>query len=332
MANELHSGASTSARPVLAIHGGAGTLLRSAMSAEQETLYLQALRGILEAGQQQLAQGASSLAVVVEAVRRLEECELFNAGKGAVYTSAGTHELDACVMDGRDLSAGAVAGLSRTRNPVLAAQAVMRHSPHLLFAGAAGDRFAAAHGLEQVPPDWFGTPQRLAQLHRAQALQAGVLRDHDGRQLLAAEPSGPIDERSKFGTVGAVALDGDGHLAAATSTGGMTNKPVGRVGDTPIIGAGTYANDATVAISCTGTGEVFMRACAAFDVSALMAYAGLSLAAACEQVLMRKLPADSGGMIAVSAQGEVCLPFNSEGMYRGWVRVGEAAEVAIYRD
>ncbi|MCV2420728.1 isoaspartyl peptidase/L-asparaginase family protein [Paucibacter sp. DJ2R-2] len=322
--------------PVLAIHGGAGTLTRGTMSADQEALYRDALSRILMAGQEQLAAGASAVDVVVEAVRLLEECELFNAGKGAVYTSAGTHELDACVMDGRDCRAGAVAGVSRTRNPILAARAVMDHSAHLLFVGAAADDLAARHGLEQVAPTWFGTPHRLEQLRRAQRLQAGALRDHDGQDLLRqttpSEASGPIDEETKFGTVGAVALDAAGHLAAATSTGGMTNKQIGRVGDTPLVGAGTYANDATVAVSCTGTGELFIRACAAHDVSALMAYAGMSLEEACDRVVMQKLPADAGGLIAVAANGDVCLPFNSEGMYRGYARAGAARPVvAVYR-
>jgi len=330
--------ADTAARPVpvLAIHGGAGTLTRGAMSTEQEARYRAALRHILQAGQLQLAAGASAVDVVVEAVRQLEECELFNAGKGAVYTAAGTHELDACVMDGRGCRAGAVAGVSRTRNPILAARAIMEQSAHLLFVGAAADDWAAQHGIEQVDRAWFGTPHRLEQLRRAQQLQAGVLRDHDGQELVhglqSSQASGPIDEQTKFGTVGAVALDAEGHLAAATSTGGMTNKQVGRVGDTPLVGAGTYANDATVAVSCTGTGELFMRACAAHDVSALVAYAGLSLAEACERVVMQKLPPDAGGLIAVSARGEVCLPFNSEGMYRGYVRCGDVEPlVAVYR-
>ncbi|MFY7863414.1 isoaspartyl peptidase/L-asparaginase family protein [Roseateles sp.] len=321
--------------PVLAIHGGAGTLLRSQMSAGKEAEYLEALRSILDAGQNQLAAGVSALDVAVEAVRRLEECELFNAGRGAVYTAAGTHELDASVMDGSTVQAGAVAGVSRTRNPVLAARAVMQHSEHLMFMGSAADAFAAAQGLEQVEPEWFGTTARLEQLRRAQQAQGGALLDHDGQHLAAsAAASGPIDERSKTGTVGAVALDANGHLAAATSTGGMTNKQVGRVGDSPIIGAGCYANDATVAVSCTGTGEAFMRSCAAFDVSAQMAYLGLDVAAAAERVVYGSLPrvGGSGGLIALSASGALSLCFNSEGMYRGYARVGEVPVVAIYRD
>ncbi|MCV2369268.1 isoaspartyl peptidase/L-asparaginase family protein [Roseateles oligotrophus] len=316
--------------PVLAIHGGAGTLLRSQMSGAKEAEYLAALERILLAGQAQLAAGVAALDVVVEAVRQLEECELFNAGRGAVYTAAGTHELDASVMDGSNLQAGAVAGLSRTRNPVLAARAVMQHSEHLMFVGAAADAFAASHQLEQVAPDWFGTDLRLAQLHAAQRAQRGALLDHDGE----SSSSGPIDDARKLGTVGAVALDADGHLAAATSTGGMTNKQPGRVGDSPIIGAGCYANDATVAVSCTGTGEAFMRACAAHDVSAQMEYLGLSVHAAAERVVKTKLPrlGGSGGLIAVAANGEVVFSFNSEGMYRGYARVGEAPLVAIYGD
>lgn len=317
-------------RAVLLIHGGAGTLLRSKMDEVQEAKYRGALQAILLAGEAQLAAGAAALDVVVEAVRQLEECELFNAGKGAVYTAAATHELDACVMDGSNLQAGAVAGLSRTRNPVLAALAVLRHSKHVMFVGAAADALAASHGLEQVAPDWFGTKQRLEQLQRAQLTDAGALLDHDGQ----AGGQAPIVEQSKFGTVGAVALDLQGHLAAATSTGGMTNKAVGRVGDSPLIGAGCYANDATVAVSCTGTGEAFMRSCAAFDVSALMAYQGLSVQAAAELVVLEKLPklGGTGGLIALAANGEFSLPFNTAGMYRGHVSLGNAPVVAIYRD
>lgn len=321
-------------RPVLAIHGGAGTLLRSAMSQDAAAQYTSALDGVLRAGQQRLQQGESALDVVVQAVRELEECELFNAGRGAVYTAAGTHELDACVMAGEGLRAGAVAGLRTTRNPVLAARAVLEHSEHVMFVGPAADLFAARQGLEQVPHGWFGTPQRLQQLQRAKALAAGVVLDHDGQAAVVNTVNAPLDESQKFGTVGAVALDAAGHLAAATSTGGMTNKQAGRVGDTPLIGAGCYANDATVAVSCTGTGEPFMRALAAHDVSALMAYAGLPLAAATERVVMETLPAlgGRGGLIAIDAQGEVSMPFNTEGMYRGHARVGEAPVVAIYRD
>ncbi|MFS7188405.1 isoaspartyl peptidase/L-asparaginase family protein [Serratia proteamaculans] len=312
-------------KPVIAIHGGAGAITRTALSAEKEQEYIQALSGIVAAGQQILAQGGSALDAVTEAVRLLEECPLFNAGKGSVFTHQGTHELDACVMDGRTCDAGAVAGVSRIRNPILAARAVLENSQHVLFAGEGAERFATAHGLEMVAPDFFFTQSRFDQLHRAQAELGRVLLDHDGAE--------PIDPDSKFGTVGAVALDALGNLAAATSTGGMTNKQAGRVGDTPIIGAGCYANNATVAVSSTGTGEIFMRGVAAYDVSALMEYAGLSLQQASDRVVMEKLLAmgGSGGMIAIDSQGNVALPFNSEGMYRGFGYVGDAPSVGIYR-
>ncbi|CAI1588474.1 isoaspartyl peptidase/L-asparaginase family protein [Serratia proteamaculans] len=312
-------------KPVIAIHGGAGAITRTALSTEKEQEYIQALSGIVAAGQQILAQGGSALDAVTEAVRLLEECPLFNAGKGSVFTHQGTHELDACVMDGRTCDAGAVAGVSRIRNPILAARAVLENSQHVLFAGEGAEKFATAHGLEMVAPDFFFTQSRFDQLHRAQAELGRVLLDHDGAE--------PIDPDSKFGTVGAVALDALGNLAAATSTGGMTNKQAGRVGDTPIIGAGCYANNATVAVSSTGTGEIFMRGVAAYDVSALMEYAGLSLQQASDRVVMEKLLAmgGSGGMIAIDSQGNVALPFNSEGMYRGFGYVGDAPSVGIYR-
>lgn len=321
----LTQGVRQMSKPVIAIHGGAGAITRAALSAEKEQEYIQALSGIVAAGQQILAQGGSALDAVTEAVRLLEECPLFNAGKGSVFTHQGTHELDACVMDGRTCDAGAVAGVSRIRNPILAARAVLENSQHVLFAGEGAEKFATAHGLEMVAPDFFFTQSRFDQLHRAQAEQGRVLLDHDGAE--------PIDPDSKFGTVGAVALDALGNLAAATSTGGMTNKQAGRVGDTPIIGAGCYANNATVAVSSTGTGEIFMRGVAAYDVSALMEYAGLSLQQASDRVVMEKLLAmgGSGGMIAIDRQGNVALPFNSEGMYRGFGYVGDAPSVGIYR-
>ena len=321
--------------PVIALHGGAGTLTRSAITPEQQAQYRQALNDILLAGQALLAQGASALDAVTEAVRLLEECPLFNAGKGAVYTAQARHELDACVMRGSDLASGAVAGVSRLRNPVLAARAVLASGSPVLMIGEGAERLAIERGCEVVAPDWFGTPARLQQLRSVQASagQAAAL-DHDAQNLLAALPPSPLDERSKFGTVGAVALDADGHLAAATSTGGVTNKLPGRVGDSPLVGAGTYANDRTVAVSCTGMGEAFIRALAAYDVSALIDYAGLSLQEATRRVVMDKLPplGGRGGLIAVDRHGRLALPFNTEGMYRGWARVGEAPRVAIYAD
>jgi len=319
---------------VIAIHGGAGTLSRASISVEQQAAYRAALDEILRSAQALLADGAQALDVVTEAVRQLEECPLFNAGRGAVYTADARHELDACVMRGSDLAAGAVAGVRTLRNPILAARAVMEAGEAggpVLLIGDGAERFAAERGCETVAPEWFDTPHRLAQLHAMQATDSTAL-DHDGASQLAPTVPAPLDERDKFGTVGAVALDAHGHLAAATSTGGMTNKRPGRVGDSPLVGAGCYANDRTVAVSCTGVGEAFIRALAAHDVSALIEYAGLPLQLAAQRVVMDKLPplGGRGGLIAVDAHGNVTLPFNTEGMYRGWARVGQAPVSAIY--
>ena len=318
------------ATPVIAIHGGAGTLSRAHISAEQERAYHAALQQVLLAGQAVLAQGGTAMEAVCEAVRLLEDCPLFNAGHGAVFTAQATHELDAAVMDGDTLAAGAVAGVSRIRNPVQAARAVMQNGQHVLMVAEGAERMAQEAGLATVEPSYFSTPARHAQLLAAQALQAGVVLDHDGAAALAGRA---IDEGRKMGTVGAVALDAHGHLAAATSTGGMTNKLPGRLGDSPLIGCGTYADDRTAAVSCTGHGESFIRVAAAHDVCARMAYGGASLEAATHAVVHEALPAvqGTGGLIAVDRQGNVCLPFNTEGMYRGLARVGQAPESFIYR-
>lgn len=317
-------------KPVIVIHGGAGAISRTAMSGEKEQLYIQALSEIVSAGEQILALGGRALDAVTEAVRLLEECPLFNAGRGAVFTHQGTHELDACVMDGRTLDAGAVACVSHIRNPILAARKVLDNSPHLLFTAQGAEHFARQHGVEMVDADYFFTQERYEQLQRALSAAGGeALLDHDG----AAHGDDPLDADRKFGTVGAVALDAEGNLAAATSTGGMTNKQAGRVGDTPMVGAGCYANNVTVAVSSTGIGEVFMRTLAAYDVSALIEYAGLTLQQATERVVMEKLPVlgGSGGIIAVDRYGNIALPFNSEGMYRAYHYVGDAPSVGIYR-
>ena len=308
---------------------------RSDLSSEQHTAYHAALNSILQAGQKVLAEGGSALDAVSVAVELLEDCPLFNAGHGAVFTHDETHELDAMVMDGATLRAGAVACVGRIRRPVRAARAVMEHSAHVLLVGPGAEAFAAEHGLEIVAPDYFSTDARRQQLRRALSSDKAVL-DHDGAALVFRSPiataAAPLDEDRKLGTVGAVALDAHGNLAAATSTGGMTNKRPGRVGDSPVIGAGTYADNRTAAISCTGTGEIFMRTVAAYDICARMAYAGQSLAEAAQTVVMQVLPAldGRGGLIAVDAQGNLSLPFNTEGMYRGWARVGEAPVTAIY--
>ncbi|CAM3198663.1 isoaspartyl peptidase/L-asparaginase family protein [Cupriavidus taiwanensis] len=318
---------------VIAIHGGAGTITRAAMDAAREREYIEALQHVLQAGQRILADGGSALDAVTEAVRLLEECPLFNAGKGAVLTHAGTYELDAAVMDGATRNAGAVACVTRLRNPVLAARAVLDHSEHVLFAGAGAEAFAQAQGLELVAPEYYFTQARHDQWQRARGNAGMALLDHDAATLAAQQARGtaPIDPDSKFGTVGAVACDCRGNLAAATSTGGVTNKQVGRVGDTPLIGAGCYADD-VAAVSATGTGEMFIRTVAAHDVAAQMRYAGLPLDEAARRVVMEKLPAiqGRGGLIAVDRDGNVTLPFNTEGMYRGVARVGEAVDVSIY--
>ena len=320
----------TRSGPVIAIHGGAGTLSRAHISPAQEEAYHQALHAALRAGQSVLEQGGPAMDAVCAAVQALEDCPLFNAGHGSVFTADGTHELDAAVMDGATLAAGAVAGVAHVRNPVLAARAVMRDGQHVLMAGGGAEQLARAAGLALVEHGYFSTDARREQLHAAQARAAGAVLDHDGAAALAGRP---LHENRKMGTVGAVALDAHGHLAAATSTGGMTNKRPGRVGDSPLIGAGTYADDRTAAVSCTGHGESFIRVAAAHDVCARMAYGGVPLAEAADAVVHGALPAigGTGGLIAVDRHGNVCLPFNTEGMYRGLARAGQAPETFIYR-
>ncbi len=310
-------------KAVIAIHGGAGAISRTQLSAQKELEYVEALSAIVEQAQQMLEEGASALDVVTEAVRQLEECPLFNAGIGSVFTADESHELDACVMDGYSLNAGAVAGVKHLRNPVLAARKVLENSPHVLLIGDGAETFAQQHGIELVNNNIFSTSERFQQLQEAKS-QGSIRLDHDA----------PLDERTKMGTVGAVALDKHGNMAAATSTGGMTNKLPGRVGDSPLVGAGCYANNANVAVSCTGTGEVFIRALAAYDIAALMEYGHLSLHEACERVVMEKLPAlgGSGGLIAIDSEGNVALPFNSEGMYRAWAYAGDTPTIGIYRE
>ncbi|AJX35038.1 isoaspartyl peptidase/L-asparaginase family protein [Burkholderia oklahomensis] len=330
---------------IVAIHGGAGTILRNAMTADAEARYRAELNAILSAAQAVLADGGSALDAVSVAVRMLEDCPLFNAGRGAVYTADGTHELDAAIMDGATLKAGAICCATRVRNPVLAARRVLEASEHVMFAGAGADAFAAAQGLELAEPGYFDTEFRRAQWLKARQ-SSGVLLDHDAATLAFGNGNGggsgngaafapePLDPDRKHGTVGAVARDLHGHLAAATSTGGITNKQPGRVGDTPIIGAGCYANDATCAVSSTGTGEMFIRLATAYDVSAQIEYRGATLASAAYDVVMNKLPriAGRGGIIAIDARGNLAMPFNTEGMYRGYARVGETPVTAIYRE
>ena len=305
----------------LALHGGAGTIAPGG----DEAPYRDALREALSAGQAVLSGGGSALDAVIAAVVWLEDCPLFNAGHGAVLTADARHELDAGVMDGSSLAAGAVAGVRTIRNPILAAREVMRDGRSVLLGGDGAEAFVRERGLAIVDPSYFSTPERLAQLRAVQARlgQASSL-DHDGATL-AQNPQ-------RFGTVGAVARDRQGHLAAATSTGGLTNKMPGRISDTPVVGAGVYANDATCAVSCTGTGEHFLRACVAYDVHARMLYLHQDLArAAAESVaLSLQQVGGRGGVVAVGHDGELALPFNSTGMYRAWVREGKPARTAIF--
>lgn len=312
-----------SAPLTIAIHGGAGTILRSQMTAEKEERYRSALQAALDKGYAILAKGGTSLDAVDAAVTSLEDCPLFNAGKGAVFNSEGKHEMDAAIMYGKDLTAGAVAGVSHIKNPVQLARAVMERSAHVFLAGAGAEVFAAQQGIASADDAYLFDQFRFEQWQQAQK-EEGVFLDHN---VTVAK------DDKKFGTVGAVALDQYGNLAAATSTGGMTNKKYGRVGDSPMIGAGTYANDKTCAISCTGHGELFIRAVVAYDVSCLMEYKGLSLADACDEVVMKKLVAiaGEGGLIALDKNGNVCLSFNSEGMYRGYKRSDGSQEISIYK-
>ncbi len=322
----------------LVIHGGAGTITRQNMTPEKEKAYQEALNQALQAGYAVLQKGGTSIDAVEAAIIIMEESPLFNAGKGAVFTNEGKNELDAAVMDGKTLKAGAVASVTTIKSPVKAARAVMEQSEHVFMIGKGAERFAQDKKLEIVSPEYFYTEPRFKQLENIRQEEKTKL-DHSGgsgaiRQKQSAAPADLIfTEGRKFGTVGAVALDQFGNLAAATSTGGMTNKRYGRVGDAPIIGAGTYANNATCAVSATGHGEYFMRSVVAYDISALMEYKGLSVKKAAEEVVMEKLVArgGEGGVIALDNKGNFSMPFNSAGMYRGYIKADGKSEVLIYK-
>lgn len=297
---------------ILLVHGGAGTLRPEAMAGREEA-YRAGLARALRAGGEMLARGGAALDAVAAAVVALEEDELFNAGRGAVLTEAGRHEMDAAVMDGPERRLGAVAGICGPRNPVLAARAVMERSEHVLLAGEGALAFCRRAGLEWMDEAWFGTDARREALrHVMRERRAGV----------------GADDADRHGTVGAVARDARGRLAAATSTGGMTGKLPGRVGDSPLAGAGTWA-DGTCAVSCTGHGESFIRAAVAHEISARMRLGGQALAQAADEVLAG-LPAEAGGLVAVGADGSWAMPFNSRGMYRGLIAAGGGPRVAIY--
>jgi beta-aspartyl-peptidase (threonine type) len=307
----------------LALHGGAGTIASDSKIAGEP--YHQALLEALARGRAVLASGGGALDAVVETVVALEDCPRFNAGHGAVFCSDETHELDASVMEGNHRAAGAVTGVRTIRNPVRAALEVMRDGRCVLLGADGAQRLAARRGLELVEPDYFSTPARRTQLHAVRAREDGrAILDHDAAEI-------PTDAH-RFGTVGAVARDRHGRLAAATSTGGMTNKLPGRIGDTPIVGAGIFADDATCAVSCTGTGEHFVRGCIAHDVHARILYLGQDVEAASRGAIEETLAplGGLGGLVAIDRAGRIAMPFNSRGMYRAWVREGQAARSAIF--
>jgi beta-aspartyl-peptidase (threonine type) len=314
----------------LVIHGGAGTILRSDLSPELEKAYTDKLREALEAGYSVLDKNGSSLNAVEAAIKVMEDSKLFNAGAGAVFTSEGKNEMDAAIMDGRTLKAGAVAGIRTIKNPIMAARCVMDHSPHVLMAGKGAEQFAKQCGCATADSSYFFSPKRWQQLQKAKEQEKTVVPKNDS---LGFSPSGNEFSDKKFGTVGAVALDKNGNLAAATSTGGMTNKSPGRIGDSPLIGSGTYANNNTCAVSCTGHGEFFIRHVVAYDISALMEYKNLSLVAATEEVVLNKLVKvkGEGGVIAIDAKGNISMPFNTPGMYRGFKKSDGTNGVFIYK-
>ena len=317
---------------VLVIHGGAGTLNKSQFTPALEAKYKSGLDSALVVGNAILEKGGTALDAVEATVKVLENNPLFNAGKGAVFTNEGINELDAAIMDGKTLAAGSIAGVRTIKNPITAARAVMEKSEHVLLSGRGAETFAAAQGIEIVDPSYFYTPERWKGLQRAK--QRDSLDQLKKAGQVAYETENEEQRRKdKYGTVGAVALDTHGNLAAATSTGGMTNKKWGRIGDAPIIGSGTYANNNTVAISCTGWGEYFLRLVMAKSISDRMEFGGQSLALASETLVMKELPAlgGDGGLIAVDKNGNIALPFCTEGMYRGFIKK-EKQGAAIVKD
>jgi beta-aspartyl-peptidase (threonine type) len=297
----------------MVIHGGAGTITRERLTAQLEQEYRSALADALRAGHRVLREGGSSLDAVIAALVPLEDSPLFNAGRGAVFTADGVNSLDASIMDGATLRAGAVAGVTDVRNPIVLARLVMEKSPHVMLSGRGAEQFAREQGVPSTPKEWFFTERRWKELQDAQMAEAPAA--------------------DKHGTVGAVALDRTGRLAAGTSTGGMTNKKWGRIGDSPIVGAGTYAN-ARCAVSGTGWGEYFIRNAVAYDICARVEHASASIGDAAGTVILTKLPQqqnNTGGVIAIDGAGNIAMPFNTPGMYRGWIGANGEATVAIFK-
>jgi len=300
---------------MLVMHGGAGTITRQSMTPDREKQYREAMEQALRTGQTILMKGGSSIDAVEASIRVLEDSPLFNAGKGAVFTHEGRNELDASIMDGKTKKAGAVAGVTIIKNPISAARAVMEKSPHVMMAGHGAELFATQVGLEIVDPSYFWTERRWKELQQELMKEGTATEKHHG-------------------TVGAVALDQNGNLAAGTSTGGTSNKRFGRIGDSPIIGAGTYAENESVAVSCTGTGEYFIRWTVAHDIAALYKYRGMTAEQAGNEVINHKLKDANGdgGAIILDGKGNYSMPFNTEGMYRGWIGADGVPHVLIYKE
>ncbi|MES2208220.1 MAG: isoaspartyl peptidase/L-asparaginase [Pseudomonadota bacterium] len=305
----------------LAIHGGAGTIIPGS---SKEPQYLEALQQVIDTGEKILSKGGTAVEAVLACVIALEDCPLFNAGRGSAFTSTGTHEMDASIMNGQTLAVGAVAGVRTIRNPIYLAHVLMHHPNHNFLIGEGAELFArTCNDIAIVSPNYFYTAERMEQLKYVQSLSnEALLLDHDAAM-----------QSTKFGTVGAVARDRFGQLAAATSTGGLTNKLLGRVGDTPLIGAGCYADSNTVAVSATGTGEAFIRAILAYDIAARIKYTHVSLEEATREVVLGKLTelGGQGGIIAIDKEGNISMPFNTKGMYRGWAKEGKGSAVAVGR-
>ena len=309
------------------LHGGAGVLARESMTPAKEAEYRKKLEEAAMAGYKTLQAGKSSLDAIEAAIRILEDSPLFNAGKGAVFTADGKNELDASIMEGKNLNAGSVAGLMHVKNPISLARKVMENSPHVMMIGDGAEKFAKEQDIEMVPAKYFWTQ------HRWDALQE-IIKEEKAKAKKVSEFRNPTSQNERYGTVGAVALDKDGNLAAGTSTGGMTYKKYGRVGDAPIIGAGTYANNATCGVSATGWGEYFIRLGVARDISAMVEYKGISIQQAVDIVIHDKLQKSGGdgGVVALDKNGNIGIAFNSEGMYRAYIDENGKAVVKIYKD
>jgi len=311
----------------LVIHGGAGTILKANMSAEKETAYRAKMTEALKTGQAILKGGGSALDAVEATIQVMEKSPLFNAGKGAVFTHEGGNEMDASIMDGRNLNAGAVASVMRIKSPINLAREVMENSAHVMLSGAGAEEFATTRGIILIDPEYFATEKRRNQLEAALEKEAGKMPEK------VSQYDDPIDPENKFGTVGAVALDMAGNIAAGTSTGGMTNKRWKRIGDTPVIGAGTYADNNSCGVSATGHGEFFIRAAVAYSICARMEFQGASLKEAADAVIMQKLMkmGGAGGIVSLDKQGNIAMTFNTEGMYRGYAKGASEPVTFIFK-